>query len=77
MGFHGSGARGNELALASLEAVRWQCERCDWCAGVLMTHALGGGTGSGTGSFLMQAPALFRRADSPARPVSSFFVMPL
>ena len=53
MGYHGVNAR-NGIAEAALEALRWQWERCDWCGGLVLCHSVGGGTGSGLGSLLMQ-----------------------
>lgn len=44
----------NGIAEAALEALRWQWERCDWCSGMVLCHSVGGGTGSGLGSLLMQ-----------------------
>ena len=38
----------------ALEALRWQWERCDWCTGLVLAHSIGGGTGSGLGSLLLQ-----------------------
>ena len=63
MGYHGVGAptpgaaatsTRNGIAEAALEALRWQWERCDWCTGLVMCHSVGGGTGSGLGSLLLQ-----------------------
>ena len=73
MGYHGSGASADGgVAEAALEVLRWQWERCDWCTGVVMTHSLGGGTGSGLGSLLLQVPAptlpLASSAVDPSRP---------
>ena len=54
-GYNGTPADGgNRIAEAALEALRWQWERSDWCAGATMCHSLGGGTGSGLGSLLLQ-----------------------
>lgn len=63
MGYHGSGDSGSRsardgstggIAAAALEALRWQWERCDWCGGLVMTASVGGGTGSGLGSLLLE-----------------------
>ena len=57
MGFHGTGTGAPgapSIADAALEALRWQWERCDSCNGLVMCHSLGGGTGSGLGSLLLQ-----------------------
>ena len=56
MGYHGAdvGSGGIGMAEAALEALRWQCERCDWCTGVMLCHSIGGGTGAGLGSRLLQ-----------------------
>ena len=55
MGYHGvDGGGRNGIADAALEALRWQWERCDWCTGLVLTHSIGGGTGSGLGSLLLQ-----------------------
>lgn len=37
-----------------LEAIRIQCEECDTLQSFFITHSMGGGTGSGIGSFVMQ-----------------------
>lgn len=62
MGYHGTDSdKGkashshNGIAEAALEALRWQWERCDWCGGLVMTASVGGGTGSGLGSLLLEA----------------------
>ena len=44
----------NGIGEAALEALRWQWERCDWCTGLVLCHSVGGGTGSGLGSLLLQ-----------------------
>ena len=58
MGYSGSsvgGASGRtSVANAALEALRWQVERCDWCSGIFLCHSIGGGTGAGLGSLLLQ-----------------------
>ena len=55
MGYGGvDGGGRNGIADAALEALRWQWERCDWCTGVVLSHSIGGGTGSGLGSLLLQ-----------------------
>ena len=55
MGYCGvDGGGRNGIAEAALEALRWQWERCDWCSGLVLMHSIGGGTGSGLGSLLMQ-----------------------
>ena len=55
MGYNGiDGGGRNGIADAALEALRWQWERCDWCTGLVLCHSLGGGTGSGLGSLLLQ-----------------------
>lgn len=56
IGLRGScatGAGGGAVCDAALEALRWQWERADGCAGVVLAHSLGGGTGSGLGSRLL------------------------
>ncbi|KAL1510183.1 hypothetical protein AB1Y20_006513 [Prymnesium parvum] len=55
MGYHGAGdAPGRGVADAAMEAVRWQVEGCDWFAGLTLCHSIGGGTGAGLGSLLLQ-----------------------
>ena len=54
MGYHGVDGQRNGIAEAALEAVRWQWERTDWCCGLMLCHSVGGGTGSGLGSLLLQ-----------------------
>ena len=55
MGYNGvDGSGRNGIADAALEALRWQWERCDWCTGLVLCHSIGGGTGSGLGSLLLQ-----------------------
>ena len=55
MGYHGvDGGGRNGIAQAALEALRWQWERCDWCTGLVLCHSVGGGTGSGLGSLLLE-----------------------
>lgn len=86
MGFHGTagagggggsgrsgiGADGPSIADATLEALRWQWERCDWCNGLVLCHALGGGTGSGLGSRLLQE----LRDEHPRHYITSLAVGP-
>ena len=84
MGFHGtagasgsgrggsSSADGPSIADATLEALRWQWERCDWCNGLVLCHALGGGTGSGLGSRLLQE----LRDEHPRNYITSLAVGP-
>jgi hypothetical protein len=52
-GSSAAGGGGGAICEAALEALRWQWERSDACAGVLLAHSLGGGTGSGLGSRLL------------------------
>ena len=53
-GVDGDGGRSGSVADAALEALRWQVERCDWCSGLMLCHSIGGGTGAGLGSLLLQ-----------------------
>lgn len=46
-------SQGPVLIDAALEAVRKQAESCEHLEGLQLTHALGGGTGSGLGSLLI------------------------
>ena len=50
----GGGGSGGGVADAALDALRFQWERCDWCSGIVLYHSIGGGTGSGMGSLLLQ-----------------------
>lgn len=58
MGYNGvsgsGGVEGSSMAHAALEALRWQYEQCDWCGGLMLCHSIGGGTGAGLGSLLLQ-----------------------
>ena len=54
LGKNPAGSSRNGIAEAALEALRWQWERCDWCGGLLMSASVGGGTGSGLGSLLIE-----------------------
>ena len=44
---------GAELVDSVLDVVRKEAESCDCLQGFQLTHSLGGGTGSGTSTFLM------------------------
>ncbi len=79
----GSGGAGNNFAAGYqtegpevldtlLDAVRREAERADPLLGFQLTHALGGGTGSGLGALLLEA----LRDAFPAAVVASFCVCP-
>eukprot|EP00966_Prymnesium_polylepis_P336166 7391458-Prymnesium_polylepis.2 len=53
-GVDGGGGASGSVADAALEALRWQVERCDWFSGLVLCHSIGGGTGAGLGSLLLQ-----------------------
>eukprot|EP00884_Botryococcus_braunii_P019960 jgi/Botrbrau1/6648/Bobra.104_2s0035.1 len=62
---HGARLYGPRYRDRLLEAVRQQVERCDALQSFLLLHSLGGGTGSGLGSFLLallqdEFPGVFR-----------------
>lgn len=51
MGFYSTGS---EIIEEVMEGIRKQAEKCDCMEGFQLTHSLGGGTGSGLGSLVMQ-----------------------
>ena len=53
---------GPEIIDACMERIRGLVEQCDQLEGFLMMHSLGGGTGSGFGSLLLQSLADFYRS---------------
>ncbi|KAL8612612.1 hypothetical protein ACOMHN_006598 [Nucella lapillus] len=56
LGYHGLKSSGDDHLLQNtLDAVRTEVERCDMFSGIVMTHSLSGGTGSGFGSRLAEA----------------------
>ncbi|XP_076458939.1 tubulin delta chain-like isoform X1 [Babylonia areolata] len=56
LGYHGLKCSGDDHLLQNtLDAVRTEVERCDMFSGIIMTHSLSGGTGSGFGSRLAEA----------------------
>uniref|UniRef100_A0A8C9ARY3 Tubulin beta chain n=1 Tax=Prolemur simus TaxID=1328070 RepID=A0A8C9ARY3_PROSS len=63
---------GAELLENVLEVVRQQSESCDCLQGFQIVHSLGGGTGSGMGTLLMNKI----REEYPDRIMNSFSVMP-
>ncbi|EFN81109.1 tubulin beta chain isoform X1 [Harpegnathos saltator] len=63
---------GAELADLTLELVRTEAESCDLIQGIQLVHALGGGTGSGMGSLLVQNLI----EEYPGRVLKSYVVMP-
>ncbi|CAG9462416.1 unnamed protein product [Pedinophyceae sp. YPF-701] len=54
---HGFNVYGPQYREGLLETVRAAAERCDSLQSFLMMHSLGGGTGSGVGSYLLEALA--------------------
>ena len=68
-GFYTEGA---ELVDSVLDGVRQEVERCDLLSGFQVTHSLGGGTGSGMGSLLVQKI----REEYPDRIMATFSVLP-
>ncbi|XP_069351631.1 tubulin beta-1 chain [Eulemur rufifrons] len=63
---------GAELLENVLEVVRQESESCDCLQGFQIVHSLGGGTGSGMGTLLMNKI----REEYPDRIMNSFSVMP-
>ncbi|KAI8319512.1 tubulin-domain-containing protein [Martensiomyces pterosporus] len=68
-GFYTEGA---ELLDEVLDTIRQDVERCDLLSGFQLCHSIGGGTGSGMGSLMLQKI----REEYPDRMVSTFTVMP-
>ncbi|XP_040844162.1 tubulin beta-1 chain isoform X4 [Ochotona curzoniae] len=63
---------GAELLESVLDVVRRESESCDCLQGFQVVHSLGGGTGSGMGTLLMNKI----REEYPDRILNSFSVMP-
>ena len=63
---------GAEIVEQVLEVVRREVENCDSLQGFQLCHSLGGGTGSGMGTLLLQKI----REEYPERMISTFSVMP-
>ncbi|EGV93224.1 tubulin beta-1 chain isoform X2 [Cricetulus griseus] len=63
---------GAELIESAMDVVRSQSESCDCLQGFQIVHSLGGGTGSGMGTLLMNKI----REEYPDRILNSFSVMP-
>lgn len=55
-----------------LETVRWESEKCDRLQGFQIVHSLGGGTGSGLGTHIMEN----LRREFPKRTINTFSVVP-
>ncbi|KAJ2376966.1 hypothetical protein IW150_001661 [Coemansia sp. RSA 2607] len=68
-GFYTEGA---ELLDRVLDVMRHEVEACDLLSGFQVCHSIGGGTGSGMGSLMMQKI----REEYPDRMLSTFTVMP-
>ncbi|KAJ1819208.1 Tubulin beta-1 chain [Coemansia sp. RSA 2675] len=68
-GFYTEGA---ELLDSVLDIIRHDVENCDLLSGFQLCHSIGGGTGSGMGSLMLQKI----REEYPDRMVSTFTVMP-
>lgn len=51
---HGHHAYGSEYGSQIMELVRAETEQCDSLQGFLLMHSLGGGTGSGLGTYLLR-----------------------
>ncbi|KAJ2379235.1 Tubulin beta chain (Beta tubulin), partial [Coemansia sp. RSA 2603] len=68
-GFYTEGA---ELLDRVLDVMRHEIEACDLLSGFQVCHSIGGGTGSGMGSLMMQKI----REEYPDRMLSTFTVMP-
>lgn len=52
---HGFHVYGPQYRDSILDLVRAEAEQCDSLQGFLLVHSLGGGTGSGLGSYLLSA----------------------
>ncbi|PVU94743.1 hypothetical protein BB561_002293 [Smittium simulii] len=63
---------GAELIDETLEITRKEIEKCDLLSGFQFTHSIGGGTGSGLGSLLIQKI----REEYPDRMITTFSVLP-
>ncbi|NWW79861.1 TBB5 protein, partial [Climacteris rufus] len=63
---------GAELVDSVLDVVRKESEHCDCLQGFQLTHSLGGGTGSGMGTLLINKI----REEYPDRIMNTFSVMP-
>lgn len=63
---------GAELVEKTLELTRKQAERCECVQGFQMSHSIGGGTGSGVGSLMLQ----YLRDDFPSEIISTFTTIP-
>ncbi|KAB0794331.1 hypothetical protein PPYR_11534 [Photinus pyralis] len=63
---------GAELCDYMLDVVRKEAEGCDCMQGFQLTHSIGGGTGSGMGSLLLQK----LREEYPDRIITTFTVIP-
>jgi tubulin epsilon len=50
---HGHHAYGRQYGARILDLLRTEAEQCDSLQGILLMHSLGGGTGSGLGTFLL------------------------
>ncbi|KAJ2780998.1 Tubulin beta-6 chain [Coemansia javaensis] len=68
-GFYTEGA---ELLDPVLDSIRHQVEGCDLLSGFQLCHSIGGGTGSGLGSLMLQKIS----EEYPDRMLSTFTVMP-
>ncbi|KAJ8260297.1 hypothetical protein GJAV_G00179350 [Gymnothorax javanicus] len=80
---HGSSGAGNnwakghytegaELVESVIDRVRGECESCDCMQGFQMVHSLGGGTGSGMGTLIINKI----REEYPDRIMNTFSIMP-
>jgi len=63
---------GAELVDSSLEATRQEAEACDKLQGFQLMHSLGGGTGSGMGSLLINKI----KEEYPDRIMTTYSVVP-
>ncbi|XP_035518278.1 tubulin beta chain isoform X2 [Morone saxatilis] len=63
---------GAELVEQVIDRVRNECESCDCLQGFQLVHSLGGGTGSGMGTLIINKI----REDYPDRIMNSFSIMP-
>lgn len=63
---------GSEIIEEVMEGIRKQAEKCDTMEAFQITHSIGGGTGSGLGSLIMQEV----KAEYPDKMLSSFSITP-
>jgi len=63
---------GSEIIEEVLEGIRKQAEKCDAMEGFQLTHSIGGGTGSGLGSLIIQQ----LKSEFPDKMLTAYSVVP-